>query len=480
MKRKILKIILFSCFFILLFKTYNYIFRVKIDEADSMKIFYEQEKYTVDVLAVGSSRVFGTINPAILYEDYGIACYDLCGAGLSTRGAYYYLLEAQKTQSPQVVILGIDNTNNNYTEYVSTEVVHLWVGNMKFSKNKWDAISDLANQNQFALLLGYPITHSRYEELEQRDFLPYRGDIYHSYYKGNRIFWGEIGEEYSAEAYPYISDSTTCSEVTEEYLDKIIKLVDEMGAKLIVYQAPSFSDAEEQKVMNGIGEYAESRGAVYLNMNALRGEIGIDLDTEMADTQHANYVGQEKISKYVGDFLSQNYDLPDRRGEKKYYSWKLCAEDYHSIYDGFLLAMYQGSLEGYLGMLKGKDYTILINDDVAVENLESYRELFYQLGVNLEELSQSKVLLYNNGNKNPFPFNTFFRFGKHDIAIYENGFNYDLKYTAFKENTLSFVILDNKQKTIIEYRSYSYDKNESKWILQQEDCRVSIPLWEKR
>ena len=120
--------------------------------------------------------MFGSINPSILYEDYGIACYDLCGAGLSTRGAYYYLLEAQKTQSPKVIILGIDNTQNNIVDNVNTEIVHMWVGNMKFSINKINAVNDLASENQMALILGYPITHSRYDgDLERRDYLPYRG-----------------------------------------------------------------------------------------------------------------------------------------------------------------------------------------------------------------------------------------------------------------------------------------------------------------
>ena len=38
--------------------------------------FYAEKKNDIDVLIVGSSNSFCTIDPLVLYEEYGIAAYD--------------------------------------------------------------------------------------------------------------------------------------------------------------------------------------------------------------------------------------------------------------------------------------------------------------------------------------------------------------------------------------------------------------------
>ena len=44
--------------------------------SDSVRGFYQEERNSIDVLFVGASTMFCTIDPLVLYEDYGIAAYD--------------------------------------------------------------------------------------------------------------------------------------------------------------------------------------------------------------------------------------------------------------------------------------------------------------------------------------------------------------------------------------------------------------------
>ena len=42
----------------------------------TMKGFYDLDDDTIDVMFLGSSSVYRTISPMILWEDYGITSYD--------------------------------------------------------------------------------------------------------------------------------------------------------------------------------------------------------------------------------------------------------------------------------------------------------------------------------------------------------------------------------------------------------------------
>lgn len=483
MKTKIAKICLF--FFLLLgfFLIYNQIFRVKMDEGDSIKIFYEQKKDTVDVLALGSSHVFGSINPAILYRDFGIACYDLCGAGSPTKVSYYYLLEALKTQTPKVIILGIgDSTYLDGNIDAGIEMSYLWTGNMKLSKNKIDMVREISYGNWFEVLLGYPITHGRYDgDLAERDFLPYRGDKYHKYYKGNRVFWGTKEEEYNVSDFPYTSEVGELPYDTQKWIDGVINIGNDISADVILYAPPALRTREEQMTINAIGEYAKEKNIEFLDLNSKRDLLEIDFESEMNDKEHVNYLGQEKTSRFVGEYLTNNYTLPDRRGDSNYDSWRLCEEDYETAYSARVLSLQEGTLSKYLEYISDKDYTIFVkikNVDNS-HNLLVEQDCLQKIGISSEMISDNSEFLICNGKIQSFEFGKDRTFGSHSIVINENNLQYDFYDIGFPDNHLTFIVFDNKQESIIEYRYYLYDNTKDEWVLQREDCGMQN-IWNKR
>ncbi len=70
-----------------------------------MDAFRNLEEDSLDILVLGSSHAYVDINPAVLWSEYGIAAYDLCGSNQPMWNTYYYLKEALKTQTPKVVVL---------------------------------------------------------------------------------------------------------------------------------------------------------------------------------------------------------------------------------------------------------------------------------------------------------------------------------------------------------------------------------------
>lgn len=482
MKIRIIKFILFISLVVIFFVGYNKIFRIKLDEADSMKIFYEQKENTIDVLALGSSHVFGSINPAILYRDYGIACYDLCGAGLPTKVSYYYLIEAIKTQTPKVIILGIEDTSLDGSNDIGTEYSYLWTGNMKWSLNKLNLVKDIANDNWIDVFLGYPVTHGRYDgDLAERDFLPYRGDIYHKYYKGNRVFWGVNEEAFNASDYPYTSEVGDFSGDTKQWIDGVLDIANDISADVILYASPALKDKSVQMSINAISEYAKARGVKFIDLRKEQALINIDYENEMNDKEHVNYLGQEKTSQYIGKFLKENFNLPDRRKDNNYVSWELCLEDYETAFNARILTLHTGNLEEYLKLLLNKDYTILVKfkGENFDKKLLSEREGFAELGITLKQNCDNEMYLVCNGVPQDCDLGEYRELGNHSIIINEDNLQYDLNIIGFPDNRITFIIFDNKQKSIVEYRYFFYDNISEEWILEREDYGMQA-IWNKR
>ena len=53
--------------------------------------FYAEEKNDIDVLFLGSSNCFCTINPLVLYKEYGIAAYNFASSSQPMDISLHYL-----------------------------------------------------------------------------------------------------------------------------------------------------------------------------------------------------------------------------------------------------------------------------------------------------------------------------------------------------------------------------------------------------
>ena len=70
--------------------------------------FYVEKRNDIDMVVLGSSNSFCTVNPLILYEEYGIAAYDFGSSSQPMHISVLYLKEALKTQKPKVVALEVN------------------------------------------------------------------------------------------------------------------------------------------------------------------------------------------------------------------------------------------------------------------------------------------------------------------------------------------------------------------------------------
>ena len=144
MAKKIVKTCVFLILLIIVLAKINDIFKFKYsDGIYSLKTFYELLENTVDVLVLGSRHAFEDINPAILYEKYGIAAFDLGGSVQSLWNTFYYLKEALKSQKPQLIVLEAYGTVVDMEYSDSSPAIKNTYG-MRWSRDKAEASAGYA------------------------------------------------------------------------------------------------------------------------------------------------------------------------------------------------------------------------------------------------------------------------------------------------------------------------------------------------
>lgn len=291
-----------------------------------MKGFYQEPKNSLDIVILGNSDTYRGVDPLVMYHEYGFTSYNYVAAGERIWMAYALFNESLKYQKPQIIML---NTDELYFTHKATVGNNSKVyDNMKFSLNKIISVFDsnyknsrLAKLSHFLPIFRY---HSRYSELDSNDlkyaFYNERYALkgmdmvaYQVPYTGDKDYMKDLGE---VESLP---------EVSKYYLDKMIEECQKRNIEFILYHTPSPDSSSYAKYM-GVKEYADKNNIPFLELNLNLKEIGIDWKTDTSDGgDHLNLYGSEKVSLYLGKYLTDNYNLPDHRNEEKYNYWN---EDY--------------------------------------------------------------------------------------------------------------------------------------------------------
>ena len=291
---------------------------------------YAERANSLDVLFLGNSDMYRDVIPIELWDEYGMASYAYTSPGQRIWTGYYTMLDALQYQKPKVIVFNVDGINKDNLS--SDGINHKSFDNMKMSMAKMQALNDKAFKFSLSKKLSYifPVLayHSRVTELTKDDF---------EYAYGYEVF-PEKGYDMiaGAKAYDggdsYMADKGESYEIPEkprQYLDKIVELAQEKNIKLVLVENPS-ADSWSFAKSQAMQKYAQEKNVEFIDLNLKLNEIGLDWTEDTPDGgDHLNYSGAYKVTRFYGEYLSQNFDLPDRRKDVKYADWNRASEEYH-------------------------------------------------------------------------------------------------------------------------------------------------------
>ena len=307
-----LRVALFLALFCACFYVVDKTLQFKYDDGITpMEDFYSYPEDSIDVILLGSSHLGVNIDTTILANQYGIASYKMWGSVQPIWNSYYNLFEALKTQHPKVVVLEALGLSHDVEYYGYVNAIKNTMG-LRWSRNKLDAIQTSYEPSDIENAL-FPLAqyHSRYAELEAKDF---------SYY-----FWDDPHSEHNTQNWnvicPMGEPSTTrktlpLGEKQLKYLKKIIYLCNKNNIPLVVLTAPYTIPDDERARLNTANQLLTEEGVPQLDCLTNYKQYGFDFATDFGDTAgHLNSTGCAKLSSILGEYLTTHYDLPDRTGD---------------------------------------------------------------------------------------------------------------------------------------------------------------------
>ena len=319
-KRIISAIVIAAIFMISIYGIYRVLcWKDTVKEyTSSLTQLYKTDGDLTDVVFVGSSHCYFAIYPQYFWDDMGVSVFDMAVSSQDHTSAYYQLKELLKTQTPEVVFMDIYGITFDEQQVVGNEYRNLL--SMRTSANSVEHVMvDSKPEKWLDYIFRFPIIHTRYRELEKFDFVDYKPN---SFIRGETLTWRKNGQ-----GEPLYADGelhpSQLSENQIKWLDDLVKLSEKKGFELVFYTSPYYTTEEEQNQTDAVSVYAEEHGIPMFDLNRLRCEIGFDFYEDLIDSGHCNAYGARKIATFFEEYLEENYDLTDHRGDERYWQWDM-------------------------------------------------------------------------------------------------------------------------------------------------------------
>lgn len=359
------------------------------------KQLYSTKDNLIDVVFMGSSHCYCGIYPSVLWEDAGIAAFDMATSGQDCISATHMLKELLKTQRPKVVMVDLYGfcfdkhgvESNEYRNYLS----------LKPSVNSVEAVLEYFDGEKKSQRMDYisrfPIVHTRYRELKKYDFVQYEPSIYG---RGAMYSWQTTPVEY-LKGGDGVTDKSEISANSSEMIDRLVGMSEKYGFSLEFTVIPFDRTPEEQMAINACIDYATDKGIRCTDFTALRDQIDLIGVSDYIDDCHLNALGAGKLTKYIEYTLLSDYELENHKGDSDYEMWDKDLNYFnHSFLESALSS--SGNLTRVLSLIRNSEDTVTVfslEGDYA-DNSFLFNDL-KEMGMSEEDYSLGGKWVYADG-----------------------------------------------------------------------------------
>ncbi|MBR1408585.1 MAG: SGNH/GDSL hydrolase family protein [Clostridia bacterium] len=337
----------------------------------------------LDVLFLGDSHAYSDIYPMELWENYGIASYNLASYNLPIPASYWVMRNALRVCRPKVIVLDVNQVWEQAKLCDSSSDVHTGLDGFPLNRTKVEAVFDLMDDPQLTDKNGrlyrdlraeyiFPFLkyHDRWSDLSMEDLKPEYGK--------------ELGGERNIGVARPDAYELTAATADEQgfgfvYLRRILEECRDAGIRVLLTNLPypCRNNNDEQFYTNAVAYTAEEYGVEYIDFVYL--DQFVDYSTDCYDPgSHLNPSGAWKVTDLLGQHLSEAYGVPDHRGEAAYASW----EDDYAVYRALKLKSLREETDprSFLMLLSDPSFSAVVvlpedsavyRDDLAMQLLQN-------------------------------------------------------------------------------------------------------------
>lgn len=335
-----------------------------------IKYFFNADP-SPDMVLIGNSQFYCGINPLVFYNDHGFVSYNLSSTSISFSTCEFYLQKVLKLYNPKVIVIEpYCLTHLQNSGQVGEADTRRWLDPVPLSLDKIVFIQEMFEQVkkynvdvQFDSLFSYifPVLryHGRWKELTSND---YSVDPRRNYYHG-AIHYHGYGTSYVASPVDYeqynlpVDFNEDLLKEEKETFERIVHLCSQNNVKLLLAKIPT--PIWRQNYHDLIEEWAEEFDLLFVDLNEYLEEMGFDLERDFLNIGHLNAFGAEKVSHFLGGYIAEHYNLPDRRDDSMYSKWDDDYQVYQQDKASWLLS-HETDWTSYLEKLKNPNYTVYL------------------------------------------------------------------------------------------------------------------------
>lgn len=288
---------------------------------------FVQSSLNEDILFIGTSHMDKAVKPMELWNKYGYTSYVLTSPGNGVKRNIAMLEIALDYTKPKLVVLDVDRYWEDDDLDKQVFCYHSFSDAFPLSRTKIRVTLDMYKDNSARKELLFPglIYHNRWNELGESDFQSQNDS---QYLKGSSYETSIVKADLPKE--PINTDSQI--EMEPDGLIEIEKFVQkciENDIEVLLLTLPYSANNEERLYGMKVNEIAQKYAIDYINFN--ESHSFLDETIDFRDASHMNISGGEKMTEYLGKYISENYDVLDRRLEPDYLNqWN---EDYIAYCD---------------------------------------------------------------------------------------------------------------------------------------------------
>ena len=466
----------------------------------AMEEYYDLDDNSAQIIVLGSSHTTLGFSPAECYKQTGITSYNLSTAKQPIEVAYFLLKEAVKTQSPEVVVYEISSlfyspgeVNTAKYRYIMDSmplsINKIWMADSYARYNKKDELELFSIGEALCPIYYY---HDRWKEINEQEFSNLsesktylKGQVIRSYITNIEFDMDKFDKKLANKVAKDPNKQPTIRENNLNYFLKIKKVCDDNNIKLLLVNTPTNRwNSTKDKMINDL---ADKYNVDFVNMSVEDGEI-IDYSLDMADGNHVNASGAKKTTKYLTDYIVNNYGI-ESKGKNSQFEESV--KYYDKFYSGMLKYDMETDFNRYITLLdeNKENLTIFIcgkGDITGGLNSDDKKQL-QKLGCKSDfqkaylAVIDSGKLVYENTNKDAISYKYKLNDNR-NIYLYSNSDDTKSKASvvlnekeyAINSQGMNIVVYDKESGCIVD--SVAFDTHDSKKTWWRSDER-SLELY---
>lgn len=307
------KVLLFTLLFCSVYLFLEQVFLLK-GSSYKYKNYLAQERNSVDILILGSSHSNSGIDPGIINGDLGVKSFNYSLNGMRIEQLLYIFRDALRTQTPQIAILDTFSFVSAPQEYMEI-YTHRAFDHLPISLNKINAINTGIPGEKSSYYLPFIKYHTRWKELKANDIR----DVFEKNPRPSMGFAGtnktEQMEAMSMEA--PILPVTEVQSITPSHeilLGEFLSVAEENNVYVLFVTVPYLKQegwdyVENARVNNYLREkYVNGNTIQLIDLNEYWDKMDFSC-MDLGDPGHVNRFGAEKVSRFLVEYIEQNYRI---------------------------------------------------------------------------------------------------------------------------------------------------------------------------